>query len=253
MKSLISLIKKELRQLNILFIVSALMITAWLWFLISRADNWPPGLTFGLGFIPLFFLPIIMIFLAYTSYRSEWGNNTIYLLKILPRKGYEINFAKFFPAAAYYLIFSIFIISVNLFFHQELISQIFNEAPALIGREMSEQFLTLAYLSYLITGIQLYLITQFSYIIASFFNRFRLFISILVFILSHYLILRFGGFLNYLFNWLPDFPVTVFMENPTGITESTIYLGSAPFIVVLLIMTGLFFLNSRLIASEVDV
>jgi len=253
MKSLISLIKKELRQLNILFIVSAVMVGGWLWFLISRVDNLPPALTFSLGFIPLFFLPIIMIFLAYTSYRSEWGNKTIYLLKTLPRKGYEINFAKFFPAAAYYLIFSFFIISVNLFFHQELITELLNAAPELVGREMSKQFLTLSYLSYLITGIQLYLITQFSYIIASFFNRFRLFISILVFILSHYLIIRFGGFINYLFNWLPDFPVTVFMENPAGITESTVYIGSAPFVVILLIMTGLFFLNSRLIASEVDV
>jgi hypothetical protein len=65
--------------------------------------------------------------------------------------------------------------------------------------------------------------------------------------------LRFGGFLNYLFNWLPDFPVTIFMENPAGVTESTVYIGSAPFVVVLLIMSGLFFLNSRLIASEVDV
>lgn len=253
MKSLISLIRKELRQLNILFIVSALMIAAWLWFLISKADHLPAGLTFGLGFIPLFFLPIIMIFLGYTSYRSEWGNNTIYLLKILPRRGYEINFAKFIPAFAYYLIFSLIIIIVNIFFHQDLITQLFNEAPEIVGREMSEQFLTLSYLSYIITGIQLYLITQFSYIIASFFNRFRLFISILVFILSHYLILRFGGFLNYLFNWLPDFPLTIFMENPAGITESTVYVGSAPFMVVLLIMSGLFFLNSRLIASDVDV
>src|SRR6056297_1238147 len=156
MKSLISLIKKEFRQLNILFIVSTLIIAVWEWFLITRTDNWPPGLSFGLGFIPLFFLPLIMIFLAYTSYRNEWGNNTIYLLKILPRRGYEINLAKFLPAFFYYLFLSAALIAVNLYFNQELIAQIFNEAPELIGRQISKQFLILSFSAYLITGIQLY-------------------------------------------------------------------------------------------------
>lgn len=253
MRSLISLINKEVKQLNILFIVSTLITAVWEWFLITRTEHWPPGVSFGLGFIPLFFLPLIMIFLAYTSYKSEWGNNTIYLLKILPRRGYEINFAKFLPAFSYYLFLSAALIAVNLYFNQGLIAQILSEAPEMLGRQMSRQFLILSYSAYLITGIQLYLVTQFSYIIASFYNRLRLLISILVFILSHYLILRIGGFFNYLFNWLPDFPVTVFMENPAGVTESTIYIGSAPFLVIMLIMTGLFFLNSRLIASDVDV
>lgn len=253
MKSLISLIKKEFRQFNILFIVSILITAAWEWFLIIRTENWPPGLSFGLGFIPLFFLPLIMIFLGYTSYRSEWSNNTIYLLKIIPRRGYQINLAKFIPALIYYLFLSAALIAVNIYFNQGLITQIVNESPEMIGRQMSRQFLILSYFAYLITGVQLYLITQFSYIIASFYNRFRLLISILVFILSHYLILRIGGFFNNLFNWLPDFPVTVFMEGPAGATESTIYIGSAPFIVIILIMVGLFFLNSRLIASDVDV
>lgn len=253
MKSLLSLIKKEVKQLNILFIVSLLIIAVWEWFLITGSEHWLPGISFGLGFIPLFFLPLIMIYLAYNSYRSEWGNNTIYLLKILPRHGYEINLAKFLPAFIYYLFLSAALIAVNLYFNQGLIIQILNEAPEIIGRQISRQFLIFSYLAYLITGIQLYLITQFSYIIASFYNRFRLLISILVFILSHYLILRIGGFFNFLFNWLPDFPVTVFMKSPAGATESTIYIGSAPLAVIILLMTGLFFLNSRLIASDVDV
>ncbi|TDO95280.1 ABC-2 family transporter [Halanaerobium saccharolyticum] len=253
MRSLLSLIKNEFKQLNILIIVSALIIAAWEWFLLTRTEHWPPGVSFGLGFIPLFFLPLIMIFLGYNSYRSEWGNNTIYLLKILPRKGYEINFAKFFPTFVYNLILSGALILVNLYFHQDFLAGVFRQIPEMLGREVFREFLILAYLSYLITGIQMYLITQFSYIIASFYNRFRLLISILIFILSHYFILRVGGFFNYLFNWLPDFPVTVFMENPAGVTESTIYIGSAPFVVILLLMTGLFFLNSRLIASDVDV
>jgi hypothetical protein len=253
MKSLISLIKKESRQLNILIIVSTLIITVWEWFLISRSENWPQGLSFGLGFIPLFFLPMIMLFLAYNSYRSEWGNNTIYLLKILPRKGYEINFAKFFPAFSYYLILSGALILVNIYFHQGFLAGVFRQIPETLGREVFKEFLVLAYITYLISGIQIYLITQFSYLVATFFNRFRLLISILVFILSHYLILRIGGFLNYLFNWLPDLPITIFTESPAGVSESTIYIGSAPFIVIVLMMVGLFFLNSRLLASDVDV
>ena len=253
MRSIISLIKKEVKQLNILFIVSILITAVWEWFMITRTEQWPPGLSFALGFIPLFFLPLIMIFLAYTSYKSEWGNNTIYLLKILPRRGYEINLAKFLPAFVYYLFLSAAIIAFNLYFNQGLIAQLLNEAPEIVSQQMLRQFLILSYSFYLITGVQLYLITQFSYIIASFYNHFRLLISIIVFILSHYLIIRVGGFLNYLFNWLPDFPITIFMENPTGVATSKVYLGSAPFIVILLMLLGLFFLNSRLIASDVDV
>ncbi|MFP4021501.1 MAG: hypothetical protein ACLFUK_07845 [Halanaerobium sp.] len=253
MRSLISLIKKEVKQLNILFIISILITAVWEWFLITRTEHWPPGISFGLGFIPLFFLPLIMVFMAYTSYRNEWINNTIYLLKILPRRAYEINLAKFLPAFIYYLFLSLALITANLYFNQDLISQLLNEAPNMINRQMSEQFLIFSYAAYLIIGVQLYLITQFSYIIASFYNRFRLLISILVFILSHYIIFRIGGYLNYLFNWLPDFPVTVLMESPAGVTESIVYIGSAPFMVIILMMLGLFFLNSRLIASDVDV
>lgn len=253
MRSILSLIKKEVEQLNVLFVVSTLIIAFWEWFLITRTDNWPPGISFALGFIPLFFLPLMMIFLAYNSYRSEWGNNTIYLLKILPRRGYEINMAKFLPAFIYYLLLSTALIAVNLYFNQGLVAQILNEAPEMIGWQMSRQFLILSYSAYLITGIQLYLITQFSYIIASFYNRFRLLISILVFILSHYLIIRLGAIINYLFGWLPDFPLTVLLEGPAGVSESVIYIGSAPFASVLLLMTALFFINSHLIAAEVDV
>lgn len=253
MRSLISLIKKEFRQLNILIIVSTLLVGAWQWFLISRTENWPQGLSFGLGFIPLLFLPLIMLYLAYSSYRSEWGANTIYLLKILPRRGYEINFAKFLPAFLYYLILSGALIMVNLYFHQALLSELFMQTPEMLGKEVFNQLLILGYFSYLISGIQIYLITQFSYLVATFFNRFRLLISILVFILSHYLILRIGGLLNYFFKWLPDFPLTVFTETPAGVTESTFYIGSAPFAVLTVLMAVFFFLNSRMLASDVDV
>ena len=253
MRSIVSLIKKEVEQLSVIFIISTLIIAFWEWFLITRTEQWPPGVSFGLGFIPLFFLPLIMIFLAYNSYKSEWGNNTIYLLKILPRRGYEINLGKFLPAFIYYLLLSTSLIAANLYFNQELITQIFNEAPQMVGWQMSRQVLILSYSAYLVTGIQLYLITQFSYIIASFYNRFRLLISILVFILSNYLVIRLGAFTNYLFGWLADFPLTVLRESPTGTAESILYIGSAPFASVLLLMTALFFLNSYLIATEVDV
>ncbi|MFW6281135.1 MAG: ABC transporter permease [Halanaerobium sp.] len=253
MSSLISLLKKEIKELNILLIVSTLIIAVWEWFLITRTEQWPQGLSFGFGFIPLFFLPLIMIFLAYTSYRNEWGNNTIYLLKILPRRGYEINLAKFLPAFFYYLLISLALILVNIYFNQDLIAQLLNKTPGMIGHQVSRQIFILTYIAYLITGIQIYLVTQFSYIIATFFNRLRILISIWIFILSQYLIMRIGAFVNYLFGWLPNFPLTLYMESTAGVTENVVYLGSAPFVSILLLMTALFFLNSRLIAAEVDV
>ncbi len=253
MKKWFALVKKEFRQINILIVVSVLIIAAWEIFLLTRGENWPPGVTFGLGFIPLFFLPVIMLYLGYSSYRKEWENDTIYFLKTLPRKGYEINSAKFISAFLYFALISMLTLYVHLFFHQEFMSWMIDQMPAVLNAEIIVQFLRVNIIMYLTAGIQLYLITQLAYLTASFFARFRLLISIVVFILAHYLLYRVGGMIALILNFLPDFPITIMMESPAGVEAATVYLGSGPIAAVIILLSGIFWFNSRLIGREVDI
>jgi len=253
MRSWVSLFKKEIRSMLFTILVSVLLVSAWEIYLITRMDVWPLGLTFGLGFIPFAIFPLIMLVQGYQSFRQEWKNNTIYLLKSLPRSGYEIVSAKLASSSLVYIVLTLYTFGLHMFFHWSQLKILMGQLPEAVNSSYSTRMLVLGIITYIVIGIVPYLLSQFSYLVSCFYGKFRWLVSIVVFALSHYILVRLGGFIARLFNWLPDIPVDVMWSSPYGEEIATIYLGSGPILAALLILIGFFMAGSWILEKQLDV
>jgi hypothetical protein len=253
MRSWVSLFKKEIKSMLFTILVSVLLVSAWEIYLITRMDVWPLGLTFGLGFIPFAIFPLIMLVMGYQSFRQEWKNNTIYLLKSLPRKGYEIVSAKLASSSLVYIVLTLYTFGLHMFFHWDQFQMLMGQVPEQVANTFSTRMVVLSIVTYILFGIVPYILSQFSYLVSCFYSKFRWLVSIVVFGLSHYLLIRLSGFVARLFNWLPDIPIDVMWSSPYGEEMATIYLGSGPVIAGLLLLAGFFFTGSWILEKQLDV
>lgn len=253
MRSWISLFKKEIRGMLFTILVAVLLVTAWEVYLTTKINSWPLGLTFGLGFIPFVIFPLIMLVNGYQSFRQEWKNDTIYLLKSLPRSGKELVSAKLVSNILVYVILTLYTFGLHMFFHWAQVKLVLKQMPEPTSSIVSTRMIVFLVITYLVMGIIPYIISQFSYLVSCVFNRLRWLISIVVFILSHYLLIRLGGFISRLFNWMPDIPLDVTWSGPYGSEVTTMYLGSGPIIASLLILIGFFLTGSWILEKQLDV
>lgn len=253
MRGWISLLKKEMRSLLFTLLVSALLVTAWEIFLITKMNVWPLGMTFGLGFIPLGIFPLIMLVQGYQSFRQEWKGNTIYLLKSLPRKGYEIVSSKFIASGLLYIILTLYTFGLHMFFHRQQLGYLLGEVPEPMLESYSPRMAIIGIFVYLAIGFIPYIISQFSYLVSCYFSKFRWLVSIVVFGLSHYLLVRLSGLIARLFNWLPDIPIDVMWSGPYGEEVATLYLGSGPIIAAFVVLLGFFLTGSWILENQLDV
>ena len=253
MRSWLSLFKKELRTKLFTILVSILLISGWEIFLMTKTEVWPLGLSFALGFLPLTIFPLIMLIQGYQSFRKEWNNQTIYLLKSLPRKGYEVVSSKLVSSTLIYIVLTLYTLGLHMFFHWYQVKYLLRNVPPAVANNYSHRMAVIAVLIYLAVGVVPYVLSQFSYLVSCFFSKFRWLVSIVVFILSHYLLLRLGGLIARLFNWMPDIPLDAMWTGAGGEQSVTIYLGSGPIIAALIIIIGFFFTGAWILEKQLDV
>jgi len=253
MRGWLSLFKKELRTKLFTILVSILLISGWEIFLMTKTEVWPLGLSFALGFLPLTIFPLIMLIQGYQSFRKEWNNQTIYLLKSLPRKGYEVVSSKLVSSTLIYIVLTLYTLGLHMFFHWYQVKYLLRNVPPAVANNYSHRMAVIAVLIYLAVGVVPYVLSQFSYLVSCFFSKFRWLVSIVVFILSHYLLLRLGGLVARLFNWMPDIPLDAMWTGAGGEQSVTIYLGSGPIIAALIIIIGFFFTGSWILEKQLDV
>lgn len=250
MSGLLELYKKELRSIAFFLLVSVLIILGWQFFLLYKATNWPEGVAFGLSYIPFAFFPLIMIWQGYQSYRQEWKNDTIYMLLSLPRPGWVISLSKLLAALTYYLVTVVLNMVMVYFVSQQ---HFWSEMLPVVTEKwvLSMAFKTV--IAYIVMGISIYILSQFSCLVSRFYDRFKGLISIVVFILSSYIIYRGGAILAPLFKWLPDLPVKIMSESLATFEPATIHIGSGPIIASLILIILLFSLGGKLLEDYLEV
>lgn len=253
MRSWFGLVKKEIKSMMFSILVIFLLVTAWEVYLLTKVNEWPLGLTFGLGFVPFGIFPLIMLVMGYLSFRSEWKNNTIYLLRTLPRKGYELVSAKLVSSSLIYIFITVYTFGLHMFFHWSQIKYLRGHLPEAVNQSYSNRMVVLVVIAYIVIGIIPYIISQFSYLVSCYFDKFRWLVSIVVFVLSHYILVRMGGFIARLFAWMPDIPIDAMTSTPYGERLYTIYLGSGPVIAAFVILTAFFFTGSWILKNQIDV
>lgn len=250
MKSFISLYKKEIRAMFFFVVVSILIVLAWELFLFYKSSVWPSELILGLSFLPTSFFPLIMLWQGYQSYRHEWKDDTIYMLLTLPSPGWKISLAKLAAGFSYYLTVVLFTaLMIFLINDKSFISQL----PSYISRSYVYKTSSMIVIAYIIFGMAPYILSQFSCLVSRFYSRFKGLVSIVVFILTNYLIYRIASVISPIFNWLPNIPVKGFNVSMGEVTFQTIYINSAPIVSILLMILFIFFLGSFLLEKYLEV
>ncbi|MEJ6949623.1 hypothetical protein [Natronospora cellulosivora (SeqCode)] len=246
-----SLYKKEFA--NNLFIMSVIILLtlAWQIFLFFRIDIY--GLSFGLSFLPIAFYPLIVLYMGYNGFKQEWKDDTNYFILSLPRYGWQISLAKLASVMSFFIVVSV----VSLFLTYILQYRFIN--PEILIPEISQirdiliKSVIQLFIGYLFIGLGIYILAQFSQIISLFYNRLRGLITVIVFILSHYLIFRGATLLAPLLGWLPDIPIETFNYNNGLLNTFVIYIGSGPFVGLLIMLIALFLLASWILESQLEV
>ena len=253
MRSWFSLYKKELYRLVFFTLIVFLIVTGWQFFLVYKLAKWPAELVFGLSFLPFSFFPLIMLWQGYQSFRYEWKDDTAYFLLTLPRSGWQITLAKLTAGMTFYIGITLYNILILLIANRSVINLFMSDFPENVTPKLITNGFTDFTILYLISGLAIYILTQFSYLISRFYNRFNGMISIVIFVLSVYIVHRGGSLLAPLLKWMPDIPVRV-MEGMAGIAqERIIYIGSGPLLGSLIMLILLFLAGSWIFEKQLEV
>lgn len=247
------LYKKEIYNISFFMLVSLLITLAWELFLFYKINTWPLGVPFGLSFIPFSIFPLLVLWLGYNSFRQEWKEDTIYLTLSLPRTGWQLTLAKLATAMTFYLVVTVLTTLMIYLFHQGFIVTILQEAPDTTVTSWINSTIFKILFVYWISGTGIFIITQFSQLVSLFYDRFRGLITIVVFILTNYVIFRLSSFIAPLLKWLPDIPVDVIDETTMGLQQTIFYLGSGPIIATAILTIGFFFFGSWLLENHLEV
>ena len=252
MRSWSRLFIKDLKGQLFLLVFAVLLNLAWQFFLYTRYGNWPGELAAGLGFLPFFFLPLLMLITGYQSFREEWRDETIYFLLSLPRPGWFLALSKLAAAMTSFLSISLLgALFLYLFHHQKLLALM--DYPQAPPAETTLKIMALVALGYVAVAINFFILGQFSYLVSKIFNRGRWLISIVVFFGSGYILQRLALILAPVFGWVP--PLSFKVEgvmNGQPITTS-LQVDSGPFLAALLILGVIFFLGSWILENYLEV
>ncbi|MFW5991694.1 MAG: hypothetical protein ACOCQN_00700 [Halanaerobiaceae bacterium] len=253
MKGWWKLYKKDLYAILFFLLVVILLVSAWQLFLYYRINRYPSELVFGLGLIPFLFFPLLMLWQGYQGFRREWKEETAYFLLSLPRPGWQLALSKLLAGVTFYLVTIGYSILLLYLVNGSTVTDIFRHLPEVIERNVVGMILTRVFIFSVISGIAIYILSQFAFLIGRFYERFNGLVSILVYILSVYITFRGGSILAPLLNWLPNLSFPVQFSN-SGLTEvRTLYLGSGPIFGSIVIIIVLFWLGSYVLAEHLEV
>lgn len=248
MRSWWSLYKKDLSAKLFFMLVVVLLVTGWQFFLFYKLDNLPE-VSFGLSFLPFAFFPFLILWLGYSSFKQEWKDNTIYFLLSLPRTGWQLTLSKLAAGMTFYFSVSIYTTILIYFFHRNRIGKFLVDLPEL----PLTRIITWIVIIYIMYGLTIYILIQFSQLVSQFYDRFQGFISLLVFLISSHITFRGGSILAPLFKWAPDIPIESISEFYGQVNVYTIYLGTGPLIGSLVVLVLFFMAGSWLLENQLEV
>ena len=249
--ALISLWKKELREISFSGLALLLLTAAFYAFLYYQARPGTIQIILGVIYLPFIIYPLYLLFQGYRTFSREWRERTIFLLKSLPRSGYEIILAKFL-AAAVVLIILMAASSAGIYF---VISRNFTAVSQILPPEITAlnwgAVLGWGSVIYFWLCGFAYFTAQLSSLTSRFFNRFRWLVTLLVFYLVNYLTIRLAGYLGWIFDWLPNVRHYVIgqAEEAAGLIE----VNGGGLAAAVLILLILFIISSLLLERTLEV
>ena len=240
-----NLYRKDVSSNSFFLIIITFIILAWNILFVSQSALWGGEITIIFNIFPLFFYPLMMFWLGIQSFRREWHDGTMYFVLSLPESGWQINGIKLLANLTCYIFISLISLFIIFVFYSDLIRRGVSIIPY---RYMSVEIFIKLYLYYILIGLQLYILSQFSYLVSRFVSRFRGLVTIVVFIFTFIFYNIFSNLLTPLFNWAPDFifsgltynyQISLFHNTSAGLLANVVVL-------LLIFLTGSFLIKNYL-------
>ena len=206
MKRFLRLLRKDL-QASLLPMGFLSGITIILMFLIRfkiSTGSWPVEASLAAVAIPLVFLPLWLLWQSFQTLRSEWREDTVYTLLVLPVPGWKVMLAKLSAIWVEYTgLLAVTVIGTLLFF-APLVQEAMQVVPSVAWLVRNGLLL---YLVSLATLASVVIFVQLAFIVGKMVGRLQGLVAIWTLILSGWLVDKLGVLLEPLFRWLPTLPV----------------------------------------------
>lgn len=154
--------------------------------------------------LPLIFLPLWLFWQSFQSLRSEWREDTVYTLLVLPVPGWQVMLSKLLGIWAEYTVLLLVSLGSGLLLFWSTIKPLWQVLPSTSWILWNGFLLYLVSLGILTTFV---IFMQLGFIAGKMVGRVQGLVAIWVWVLSSWLVSRIGGFLEPLFRWIPPIPL----------------------------------------------
>lgn len=200
MAKFLSLFKKDLEASKWpLGIFSGLIILLMLFFRYKVTQGWAPESVIASIAIPLMFLPLWLVWQSFQTLRSEWKEDTVYTLLVLPVPGWHITLAKILALVVEYTVLLVVIVGGSRLILGTVLAQMTPTAP--LSWIIRNGFL--AYLVSVGVLIGVAIFAQLAFVVSKMVGRFQGFVALWVLVLASWFVRQLGMILEPFVSWIP--------------------------------------------------
>ena len=169
-----------------------------------EAGAWPMEASFAAISIPLIFLPLWLLWQSFQVLRSEWREDTVYTILVLPVPGWSVMVAKLLTIWVEYTALLAVIIGGTLVFFTPIVREGMQFLPSMSWAVRNGILLYLGTLAILASVV---IFVQLAFVVSKMVGKLQGLVALWTLVLSGWIVERLGGLLEPLFRWLPSIPL----------------------------------------------
>lgn len=252
MRRFLKLLQKDLQATLLpLGFISGISLIIMLFTRIKIATGaWPEETSMIATIIPVVFLPIWVLWQSFQTLRSEWREDTVYTLLILPVPGWQVMLAKLTAILVEYTALLIVIVAGVLACFPMLTHEVLQSIPS-VAWLVRNGFLL--YLFSLVMLFSMITFVQLAFLVGKMIGKVQGLVALWTLVLGGWLTNKIGALLEPLFRWIPKLPLHKLLrldEIRQGVVAD---LDLAPEIGFWLATIAVFILTSYLFEHYVEV
>lgn len=252
MKRFLKLLQKDLEasRLPVAFL-SGITLAIMVFFRYKISSGaWPVEAAVGAVAIPAMFLPLWLMWQSFQTLRSEWREDTVYTLLVLPVPGWQVMLAKLVSICAEYTVLFVVAVAGAFSFFWGLLEPLFTILPS-ISWLLWNMFLL--YLASLIALAGFVIFVQLAFVVSKMVGRLQGLVSIWTLVLANWAVTRLAVIIEPLFRWIPAIPLHSVFRLQELERNIVLELNLAPHIGLFLGSIAVFCLTSYLFENYVEI
>lgn len=254
MKAFWQLLRKDLLSQRWAMGILLVLTLGWHIFLSTKVGVWYREATLMLGLIPFSFIQLWVIWISFQIYRTEWSEDTAYLLLSLPVSSWMITGVKLLTVVLCTLFGVLVMLGSYLIFLKADIKPVWEIVyPYLATGWYKRNLINLGVLSlfYFIGSV---ILMHFAYLCSRMVNRFRGLVVIWVLLVSTWLTTKIAAILKPLLRWLPSIGMDIPLIENSLIQEIREFkIPAGPFVGQLLAVIALLVLANWLWEKQIEI